>query len=178
MGAFLSISWKPYGMILIYYKTKKFVQKVGMMDALLNSCIRDISFIVQLSINFEQVLEVQKKKLEAQLQWYLNQYLQECLAPILLACFKNKKQFLTPVLGIHNHLLLVNIGITVSGGINNFGYMLQINYLPITCEYRKEDVQFHRMYEGDLLICEMCSYCVTLELFMKLYGLQGKQLVP
>jgi len=52
--------------------------------------------------------------------------------------------------------------------------MLQTNYLPIIGEYRKEDVQLHRMYEGDLFICEMCSYCVSLELFMKLYGLQGR----
>jgi PI-3-kinase-related kinase SMG-1 len=42
-----------------------FVWKLGMMDALLNSCIWDISFIVQLFINIEQVLEVQKKRLEA-----------------------------------------------------------------------------------------------------------------
>jgi len=95
------------------------------------------------------------------------------LAPILLACFKNKKQFLTPISSIHNHLLLVNIGTTLSGGINNFRYMPQINYLPITSEYEK-DVQFHKMYEGDLLICEMCSYYMSLELFMKLYGVQGK----
>jgi len=51
--------------------------------------------------------------------------------------------------------------------------MPQINYLPITSEYEK-DVQFHKMYEGDLLICEMCSYYMSLELFMKLYGVQGK----
>jgi hypothetical protein len=73
------------------------------------------------------------------------------LALVLLACLKSKKQFLTPISGIHNHLLLVNIGTTLSGGIDNFGYMLQINCLPFTGEYGEEDVQFHRMYEGDLL---------------------------
>ncbi len=83
-----------------------------------------------------------------------------------------------PISGIHNHLLLVNIGTTLSSGIDNFGYMLQINYLPFTSEYKEEDVQFHRMYEGDLLTCEMCSYCMSTKLFMKLYGLQGKKLVP
>jgi hypothetical protein len=68
MGAFLSISWRQYGMLLIYYKTKPFfVWKVGMMDALLNSCIWDVSSIVQLSLNTEQVLGGQKKRLEAQL---------------------------------------------------------------------------------------------------------------
>jgi PI-3-kinase-related kinase SMG-1 len=41
-----------------------FVWKVGVMDALLNSCIWDVSSIVQLSFNIEQVLEVQKKRLE------------------------------------------------------------------------------------------------------------------
>ncbi len=55
-------------MLLIYYKTKPFfVWKVGMMDALLNSCIWDVSSIVQLSLNTEQVLGGQKKRLEAQL---------------------------------------------------------------------------------------------------------------
>jgi hypothetical protein len=85
---------------------------------------------------------------------------------------------MTPILGIQNHLLLVNIGTTLSGGINNFGYTLQINYLPFTSEYEEGDVQFHRMYEGDLLTWEMCSYCMSTKLFMKLYGLQGKKLVP
>jgi hypothetical protein len=36
-----------------------------MMDALLNSCIRIISFTIQLSVNIEHILEVQKKALEA-----------------------------------------------------------------------------------------------------------------
>jgi hypothetical protein len=58
---------------------------------------------------------------------------------------------LTPISSIHNHLLVVNIGTTLSGGINNFGYVLQLNYLPFIGEYGEEDVQFHRMYEGDLL---------------------------
>ncbi len=58
-----------------------------------------------------------------------------------------------PISGIHNHLLQVNICTTLSGGIDNFGYMymLQINCLPFTGEYGEEDVKFHRMYEGDLL---------------------------
>jgi hypothetical protein len=46
---------------------------------------------------------------------------------------------------------LVNIGRILNDGIDNFGYMQQINYLPFRGEYEKEDVQFHRMYEGDLL---------------------------
>jgi hypothetical protein len=73
------------------------------------------------------------------------------LALVLLTCLKNKKQFLTPISSIHNHLLLVNLGTTLNGGIDNFGYMLQINYLPFRGEYEEEDVQFHSMYEGDLL---------------------------
>ncbi len=144
----LETVWKaPY---LLQDKTF-FVWKVGMMDALLNSCIWDVSSTVQLSVNTEQVLEVQKKRLEAQLQWYLDQYLRERLAPVLLACLKKEKQFLTPISGTHNHLLLVKIGTALSGGIDIFGYMLQINYLPFTGEYGEEDVQLHRMYEGDLL---------------------------
>jgi hypothetical protein len=50
------------------------------------------------------------------------------------------KQFLTPISCIHNHLLLVNIGTILSGGIDNFGYMLQVNYLPFIGEDKEEDV--------------------------------------
>ncbi len=62
------------------------------------------------------------------------------MAPILLACLKNMKQFLTLISCIHNHLLLVNIGTTLSGGIDNFGYMLQVNYLPFIGEDKEENV--------------------------------------
>ncbi len=52
---FMEIIWSvPY---LLQDKTF-FVWKVGIMDTLLNSCIWDASFIVQFSINIEQVLEV------------------------------------------------------------------------------------------------------------------------
>jgi hypothetical protein len=45
---------------------------------------------------------------------------------------------MTRISGIHNHLFLVNIGTTLSGGIDNFGYTLQINYLHLQVNMKRK----------------------------------------
>ncbi|KAJ7561858.1 hypothetical protein O6H91_03G044300 [Diphasiastrum complanatum] len=67
-----------------------FAWKVGIIDVLLDSCIHDASTI-DLNFSFEQLLIHQKKKIEAQLQSFLDQYLRERVASVLFELLSKDK---------------------------------------------------------------------------------------
>ncbi|XP_037497644.1 uncharacterized protein LOC105631693 isoform X3 [Jatropha curcas] len=62
-----------------------FIWKVCVMDSFLDSCIHDVASSVDQNLGFDQLFNVVKKKLEAQLQEYMGRYLKERVASTFLA---------------------------------------------------------------------------------------------
>ncbi|XP_059068021.1 uncharacterized protein LOC131052623 [Cryptomeria japonica] len=76
-----------------------FVWKVGIIDASLDSCIRNVaSAIDHNTLGFDQIVSIQKRKLEIQIEYYLDQYLRERLAPIFLECLEKEEDSLKHIL--------------------------------------------------------------------------------
>lgn len=92
-GSMLASVWKVSN--VLQDKTF-FVWKVGMMDALLDACIRDAVPATDSTLSLEQVLGQQKKRLESQLQCFLDQYLKERVAVVLHDCLGRHKQLTLP----------------------------------------------------------------------------------
>eukprot|EP01018_Ginkgo_biloba_P002890 Gb_14475 [translate_table: standard] len=71
-----------------------FVWKIGIIDASLDLCIRDVSSTVDHTLSFDQIISSQKRKLEIQFESYLDQYLRERFAPVLLECLDKERESL------------------------------------------------------------------------------------
>ncbi|BBN09596.1 serine/threonine-protein kinase SMG1 [Marchantia polymorpha subsp. ruderalis] len=74
-----------------------FVWKLRIMDTLLTSCIRDAASSEDMNLGLDQILSLQKKRLETQLHDFLDQYLRERLGPVVLNCLLKQKQLLNPL---------------------------------------------------------------------------------
>ncbi|KAH9313316.1 hypothetical protein KI387_028351, partial [Taxus chinensis] len=85
-----------------------FVWKVGIIDASLDSCIRNVASAVDHTSGFDQMVSIQKRKLEIQIQYYLDQYLRERLAPVLLECLEKEEDSLKHI-SVDNRELESNI---------------------------------------------------------------------
>ncbi|XP_050232487.1 uncharacterized protein LOC126681128 isoform X2 [Mercurialis annua] len=62
-----------------------FIWKVYVVDSFLDSCIHDVTSSEDQNLGFDQLFNVIKKKLEAQLQEHIGRYLKERVAPAFLA---------------------------------------------------------------------------------------------
>ncbi|CAM6124730.1 unnamed protein product [Calypogeia fissa] len=78
------------------YNKMFFVWKVRVMDTLLNLCVQDASSNEDVTTGLDQILSHQKKRLEIQLQNFLDQYLRERVGPVILHCLSRQKQLLRP----------------------------------------------------------------------------------
>lgn len=78
-----------------------FVWKVKIINALLDSSIRDVSSGINPAFSFEQVLQIQTRRLEGQLQQYLEQYLGHRLIPVLLLCLTRETLLMRTDSGSH-----------------------------------------------------------------------------
>lgn len=81
-----------------------FVWKVGIIDACLDSCIRNVAPAVDHTLGFDQSISSQKRKLEILVEYSLDQYLKERLDPVLLECLEKEGDSLKHVLVEHREL--------------------------------------------------------------------------
>lgn len=63
-----------------------FIWKVYVVSTFLDNCVHDITSFVDLNVNFDQMYNIFKKKLEVPIQEYIDQYWRERVAPIFLDC--------------------------------------------------------------------------------------------
>ncbi|EEF43338.1 conserved hypothetical protein [Ricinus communis] len=72
-----------------------FIWKVCVVDSFLDLCIHDVASSVDQNLGFDQLFNVVKRKLEAQLQEHVGRYLKERAVPTFLAWLDRENECLT-----------------------------------------------------------------------------------
>ncbi|KAI5390340.1 uncharacterized protein LOC127101599 isoform X2 [Lathyrus oleraceus] len=100
-----------------------FIWKVGVIDSFVDACIHDVASSVEQNLGFDQSLNFMKKKLEIQLQKHISHYLEERVAPSLLASLDREKENLQQLTDSSKELALDQV--KKDGAVKKVLHMLE-----------------------------------------------------